>query len=402
MGQFMRKDNIMKQRKLNKGRLAVSLLAACFLATQSLQANATDITGVTGNNGIYNINPTDQHNGVGFRQYENFNLSEGDIANLIFKYGNENVSKFVNLVDNQVNINGLVNSMRDGKFYNGQAIFISPKGMVVGASGVINVGSLSVLTPTQSDYEKYKNSPDLGYFRLDQNNADVTINGKVITREGIELSGRNVIVGANAGMITGIQNNDVINTNNQANILFNNLVNTSVSNANTFAAENGKIVIKTYADQGGTQINGTVKNFADNGKINIGNKGADGLKIAGTVETNGDTLLVNHNGDLEISGNVKSDFGAWFKERFPETIPHDAQEQPLKRGGFGGIASITGYILPEITFLLEETPFTLYQVEIVKEANNNLASGSLGTDFLQAFKQITINYDKMFVRVTTK
>ena len=102
------------------------------------------------------------------------------------------------------------------------------------------------------------------------------------------------------------------------------------------------------------------------------------------------------------SGNVKSDFGAWFKERFPETIPHDAQEQPLKRGGFGGIASITGYILPEITFQVEETPFTLYQVEIVKEANNNLASGSLGTDFLQAFKQITINYDKMFVQVTAK
>ena len=41
---------------------------------------------------------------------------KGDIANLIFKYGTENVSKFVNLVDNQVNINGLVNSMRDGKF----------------------------------------------------------------------------------------------------------------------------------------------------------------------------------------------------------------------------------------------------------------------------------------------
>ena len=306
MGQFMRKDNIMKQRKLNKGRLAVSLLAACFLATQSLQANATDITGVTGNNGIYNINPTDQHNGVGFRQYDNFNLSEGDIANLIFKYGTENVSKFVNLVDNQVNINGLVNSMRDGKFYNGQAIFISPKGMVVGASGVINVGSLSVLTPTQSDYEKYKNSPDLGYYRLDQNNADVTINGKVITREGISLSGRNVVIGDNAGMITGIKNNDVINTNNQANVLFNNLVNTSVSNANTLAAKDGKIVITSYADKGGTEINGTIKNFAENAKTNIGNKGADGLKIAGTVETNGDTLLVNHNGDLEISGNVTS------------------------------------------------------------------------------------------------
>lgn len=306
-GKIMRKDNIMKQNRINKGRLAVSLLAVCLLATQSLQAKATDITGVTGNNGIYNINPTDKHGDVGFRQYNNFNLSEGDIANLIFKYGAENVSKFVNLVDNQVNINGIVNSMRDGKFYNGQAIFISPKGLVVGASGVINVGSLSVLTPTQSDYNKFKEAPTLGYYKLDQNNADVTINGKVITREGAELSGKNVIIGANAGLIAGIKNNDVIKTNSQADVLFNNLVNTSVSSASSLSAKDGKIVITSYSDKGGTQINGTIKNFAENGKVNIGNKGADGLKIAGTVENKGDTLLVNNNGALEISGQIKGD-----------------------------------------------------------------------------------------------
>ena len=98
------------------------------------------------------------------------------------------------------------------------------------------------------------------------------------------------------------------------------------------------------------------------------------------------------------SGNVKSDLGAWFKARFPETIPHDAQEQPLKRGGFGGIESFTGYVLPEITFQLGETPFTLRQVEVVKETDNRLASGSLGADFLQSFKRITISYGKMFVK----
>ena len=98
------------------------------------------------------------------------------------------------------------------------------------------------------------------------------------------------------------------------------------------------------------------------------------------------------------SGNVKSDLGAWFKARFPETIPHDAQEQPLKRGGFGGMESFTGYVLPEITFQLGETPFTLRQVEVVKETDNRLASGSLGADFLQSFKRITISYGKMFVK----
>ena len=98
------------------------------------------------------------------------------------------------------------------------------------------------------------------------------------------------------------------------------------------------------------------------------------------------------------SGNVKSDLGAWFKERFPEAIPQDAQVQPLKRGGFGGIESFTGYVLPEITFQLGETPFTLRQVEVVNDTENRLAAGSLGTDFLQTFKRVTINYDKMFVK----
>lgn len=98
------------------------------------------------------------------------------------------------------------------------------------------------------------------------------------------------------------------------------------------------------------------------------------------------------------SGNVKSDLGAWFKERFPDAIPQDAQERSLKRGGFGGVESFTGYVLPEITFQLGATPFTLRQVEVVNDAENRLAAGSLGTDFLQAFKRVTINYDQMFVK----
>lgn len=341
MGQNYEENKIMKERKINKGKLVVSLLAVCLLAGQSL-ANATDITGVNGNNGIYDINPTDKHGDVGFRQYNNFNLSEGDIANLIFKYGAENVSKFVNLVDNQVNINGLVNSMRDGKFYNGQAIFISPKGLVVGASGVLNVGSLSVLTPTQNDYDKFKAAPTLGYYKLDQNNADVTINGKVITREGAELSGKNVILGANAGLIAGINNTDVLTSHNQAEVLFNNLVNTSVTSANSLAAKDGKIVITSYADKGGTQINGTIKNFAENGKVNIGNKGADGLKIAGTVENKGDTLLVNNTGALEISGNINggnkvtiSNYGENLHLTSTGKIKNDGNLSVLNKGAKG-------------------------------------------------------------------
>ena len=47
---------------------------------------------------------------------------------------------------------------QNGNFYNGHAIFVSPNGMVVGASGVLNVGSLSVLTPGQAKFKEFVNA----------------------------------------------------------------------------------------------------------------------------------------------------------------------------------------------------------------------------------------------------
>ena len=42
---------------------------------------------VQGDNGVFNINPTAKNGDMGFRKYEKFDLSAGDIANLIMKYG---------------------------------------------------------------------------------------------------------------------------------------------------------------------------------------------------------------------------------------------------------------------------------------------------------------------------
>ncbi len=296
-----------KLMRTRKAKLVVSLLAVCLLAGNSLKANATDITGVVGNDGVFNIDPTQIHGDTGFRQYENFKLSEGDIANLIFKYGEQNVSKFVNLVDNTININGLVNTMRDGNFYNGHAIFISPNGMVVGASGVLNVGSMSVYTPTTSDYESFKNNPTLGYYKMDQGNADVTINGKVIARDGIVLSGKDVNIGADGALLSGVNNVDLLSSKSQADKLFSDLVNASnASSGSSFASQDGKIVIKSDNSAGSVNIDGAVKNVAENGQVTITNKGSNGLSLSGDISNNGNTLIVNHNGDLNLGGNLQS------------------------------------------------------------------------------------------------
>ena len=252
---------------ISRRKMLAAALTAGLLVSSSVLSNAlaTDITGIEGNNGIYNINPSDIKGDIGFRHYGNFVLSEGDIANLIFKYGEENVSKFVNLVDNTININGIVNSMRDGNFYDGHAIFISPNGMVVGASGVLNVGALSVYTPSQSDYKKYMDNNYTGSIdSLKHGNADVTINGKVISRGDIDIIAKDAVVTAHGALLAGVNNSELITSAKKSDILFNALVNsTEMKAGNTLALQDGNIVIKTEVRDGGINIAGLVKN---NGK----------------------------------------------------------------------------------------------------------------------------------------
>ena len=114
---------------MNKKQLFIAAVAAVLSVSGG---NASVITGVEGNGGIFNINPEHVNGDVGYRQYDQFELSKGDIANLIYKYGQRDLETFINLVDGQVKIDGILNTMRDGNFYNGHAIFISPNGMVVG------------------------------------------------------------------------------------------------------------------------------------------------------------------------------------------------------------------------------------------------------------------------------
>ena len=75
-----------------------------------------------------------------------------------YSNGLVDITTFLNLVDNQINVQGIINAVnKNGGFKNnGHAVFISPKGMIVGPDGVINVGAMTALTPDQDSYEAYK------------------------------------------------------------------------------------------------------------------------------------------------------------------------------------------------------------------------------------------------------
>ena len=227
---------------------------------------ASDISGVNptviGGKNVYNIEGQKFSGSTQFRNYNNFNLTKGDIANLIYKNGYD---KFINLVNNQVTINGIVNTMRDNNFYNGHAIFVSPNGVVIGSSGILNVGALSLITPSQSSYntflEKYNANTLSAYeFGADKykslltaSDGNITINGRILSRGDVNLYGKNIkIEGASnshAGIISGWKdNNTVLSDFDAGKSLFDSLVSHNITDGTHYNLQDGKIIISAQSD----------------------------------------------------------------------------------------------------------------------------------------------------------
>lgn len=313
---------------MNKKQLIIAAIAATLSVSGAFAA--TDITGVTGNNGVFNITPDKLNGEVGYRKYDNFNLSAGDIANLIYKYGNSrDINTFINLVQNGVKIDGILNTMRDGNFYNGQAVFITPGGMAVGASGVLNVGSLSVITPTNDAYNSLKGEYASNNFaninnissllNKSSNVGNISIDGKILAREGVQLRGGQINVGANGAIVNGVTSTqaftDRATAATQAEALFNNLVNTSgIKTASAFTKNGSNIQIKssTGVDIAGKVINGAadasgITSAQGNSGVFITNSGSNGTKISGLVQSTHELNVFNKAGDMTINGTLKNE-----------------------------------------------------------------------------------------------
>lgn len=313
---------------MNKKQLIIAAIAATLSVSGAFAA--TDITGVTGNNGVFNITPDKLNGEVGYRKYDNFSLSAGDIANLIYKYGNSrDINTFINLVQNGVKIDGILNTMRDGNFYNGQAVFITPGGMTVGASGVLNVGSLSVITPTNDAYNSLKGEYASNNFaninnissllNKSSNVGNISIDGKILAREGVQLRGGQINVGANGAIVNGITSTqaftDRATAATQAEALFNNLVNTNgIKTASAFTKNGSNIQIKssTGVDIAGKVINGAadasgITSAQGNSGVFITNSGSNGTKISGLVQSTHELNVFNKAGDMTINGTLKNE-----------------------------------------------------------------------------------------------
>ena len=85
--------------------------------------------------------------------FKDFQLDANNIANMYFNTkgaSGADAANLVNFVNSRIDINGTVNAIQNSQI-GGNLFFLSKEGMAVGKSGVINTGSLYVMTPT-ADY----------------------------------------------------------------------------------------------------------------------------------------------------------------------------------------------------------------------------------------------------------
>lgn len=129
------------------------------------------------------------HGDVGLNRFKDFKVGNQELANLYFQQAKDSAAfnTLVNTVDSRIDINGTVNAIRDNKV-GGNLYFLSKDGMIVGTSGVVNAGSLTVLAAENS----FENAKAASEALQKQNwelssKGTIDVSGTLNTATGIDL-----------------------------------------------------------------------------------------------------------------------------------------------------------------------------------------------------------------------
>ena len=152
-----------------------------------------DETTISPTNNVYNIDPEGKNStgDFAYNRFKEFGLEQGQIANL--KFGN--ASTLANLVNSKVTINGIVNAVK-GNAIDGHLIFLSPNGIAVGSSGIINAGQFTGIVPTEAAFNKL-------YYNETGNPADVITQAAIdqIIKDGAYAAVQTDAEGGKTGVI---------------------------------------------------------------------------------------------------------------------------------------------------------------------------------------------------------
>ncbi len=221
-----------KNRLHNYSRyLVAGVMLACLGIGQGV-ASASEITASAGvqnnvvkNGNVYNIYNQTVKNGNALNKFDKFNLSSTDIANLQLGAATVNgvnysgADRQINLVTDKVVLNGVLNSFKNGQI-GGDVYFFSDKGIAVGATGVVNVGSLTLGTIKSAgevifyNWDPYENKSAIDKAKFMAGNGSVSIDGTINSIGDVIIGAKQVTVGTKGSINTGasFENNGVPDT----------------------------------------------------------------------------------------------------------------------------------------------------------------------------------------------
>lgn len=211
-----------RMTRTEANQLTDKVLSALMAAGLVMSPTAVDASAITGyeptKEGVYNIYAQKLHGDIAINEFAKFQLDANDIANLYFHKQGEtiNAGNLLNFVHTRIDINGTVNAIRNGTI-GGNLFFLSPEGMAVGKSGVINTGALYVMAPAttslpgESNYESLKGVFDKGAATEDHLNAikngspliplnpsgTISVLGKINAADDVKLYAAQIAVGRN-------------------------------------------------------------------------------------------------------------------------------------------------------------------------------------------------------------
>lgn len=257
---------------------------------------------------IFNISTTTTNGAgdIGINTFGKFNVSEGDTANLNLI---NQQNKLVNLVfdSSASQIDGIVNSYKNGQI-GGDVLFANPNGFVVGKTGVFNVGSLTLMTPTEDTMKKVFEDNNISednlnslvsfnmngseYLLLGGEETEVELNPADISIDGTINSGAGITI-ANGGKEININKDAELNANMDFNVKGGNVTATKKSNVEPTQA---KRTTKT-------DIYGRVTNSME---YKLASDGGNGIAIVSKNQGDDNDYLaaiVNLNGKVDANGS---------------------------------------------------------------------------------------------------
>lgn len=293
----------------------------------TLHAGMPTATSMVTSGTVTDITTSTVRGNTGFNSFGHFNVNAGNTVNLHVPTGKANL---VNLVhDSRTVINGNLNGLKDGSI-GGNIIFADPHGLVVGASGVVNVGSLTVTTPSASqmsqlaatmtngsDAEGTALAADLMAGKYNAGSGEVSIQGQVNSAGSVNLFAASAVVGSGAQVNAGAQ-------------VFNATVNTDgLVDATAAVRQDGGILIVGKDD---VTISGELRALMADGGGGGVQVNAPDLIVESTGKINTRALA----GSQEASGNITlqaySDLGfSAVDENGNEITDVDQLEAALKR-----------------------------------------------------------------------